>query len=185
MNPIDVANALHHRYVSYLTTAFALSDTYRPLHDRFEQLLYEPGQLIAGPYLEATAPYRVGDHTLQDLVDTGLLHPEFAQLLARRGDAPPAGAPPRRGGGFFGRGQDGPAAGGPAALTTGRERLPADRRLYGHQEAALQRLCADPGRSDVDRNTVVASGTGSGKTECFLLPAIDWILRHPTRDRAG
>ncbi len=31
----------------------------------------------------------------------------------------------------------------------------------------------------------VASGTGSGKTECFLVPAIDWVLRHPTRSLDG
>ena len=54
--------------------------------------------------------------------------------------------------------------------------------LYIHQEAALRRLIAP---ADVSPHTVVASGTGSGKTECFLLPALDWILGHPTRGATG
>ena len=66
-----------------------------------------------------------------------------------------------------------------------RERPPGDRKLYTHQEAALHRLCGDSKANEPDRHLVVASGTGSGKTECFLLPAIDWILRHPTRVGQG
>src|SRR5258708_5740139 len=38
-----------------------------------------------------------------------------------------------------------------------------DRHLYAHQEAAIRRVAAG-------RNIVVATGTGSGKTECFLYP---------------
>ena len=45
--------------------------------------------------------------------------------------------------------------------------LLGDRALYQHQEAALRRVA-------VGRNTVVATGTGSGKTEAFLYP----ILTH-------
>ncbi|MCJ2119989.1 DEAD/DEAH box helicase [Methylobacterium sp. J-001] len=39
---------------------------------------------------------------------------------------------------------------------------------YKHQELAFQRLS-----SDRPRSTLVATGTGSGKTECFLLPILD------------
>src|SRR5690606_38479326 len=48
--------------------------------------------------------------------------------------------------------------------------LPADRPLYAHQEEALRAT-----RSG--RNLVVATGTGSGKTECYLLPVLDHLLR--------
>jgi hypothetical protein len=44
---------------------------------------------------------------------------------------------------------------------------------YLHQEQAFVRLC-DP----KPRSTIVATGTGSGKTECFLLPILDHCLRH-------
>jgi ATP-dependent helicase YprA (DUF1998 family) len=43
--------------------------------------------------------------------------------------------------------------------------LPLDRRLYSHQEQALRKAAAG-------RNLVVATGTGSGKTESFLLPVL-------------
>ncbi|MGI6149599.1 MAG: DEAD/DEAH box helicase, partial [Limnochordia bacterium] len=46
--------------------------------------------------------------------------------------------------------------------------LPLDRPLYLHQEEAISRICKDA------RNAVVATGTGSGKTECFMIP----ILHH-------
>lgn len=39
---------------------------------------------------------------------------------------------------------------------------------YRHQHTAFSRLATDVGRS-----TVVATGTGSGKTECFLYPVLD------------
>lgn len=44
---------------------------------------------------------------------------------------------------------------------------------YLHQEQAFQRLSGpDP------RSTIVATGTGSGKTECFLYPILDHCYRH-------
>ena len=44
------------------------------------------------------------------------------------------------------------------------------RLLHAHQETAVRR--------DADRrNFIVATGTGSGKTECFLWPIVDRLLR--------
>jgi DEAD/DEAH box helicase/Domain of unknown function (DUF1998)/Helicase conserved C-terminal domain len=44
--------------------------------------------------------------------------------------------------------------------------LPFGRPLYLHQEQAIRKISAG-------RNVIVASGTGSGKTESFLLPILD------------
>ena len=44
---------------------------------------------------------------------------------------------------------------------------------YVHQEAAWQRLASDHEASA----TLVATGTGSGKTECFLYPLLDHCIR--------
>lgn len=45
---------------------------------------------------------------------------------------------------------------------------------FSHQEAAWQRLASDREAA----NTLVATGTGSGKTECFLYPVLDHCQRH-------
>lgn len=47
-------------------------------------------------------------------------------------------------------------------------------RLRTHQ---AQALATSLGRGDGPRNVVVTSGTGSGKTECFLLPVFARLLR--------
>ncbi|MDE0305581.1 MAG: DEAD/DEAH box helicase [Albidovulum sp.] len=50
------------------------------------------------------------------------------------------------------------------------ERMPRDRRPWSHQLAAWE--AARDGLS-----CVVSSGTGSGKTECFMIPMLDDLLR--------
>ena len=50
------------------------------------------------------------------------------------------------------------------------ERIPQDiTHLYSHQERAIRAICAG-------RTTLVSTGTGSGKTECFLYPVISRCL---------
>ena len=45
------------------------------------------------------------------------------------------------------------------------------RNLYVHQKEALKAVCSQK------RSMVVTTGTGSGKTECFLLPVIEALVR--------
>jgi len=45
-------------------------------------------------------------------------------------------------------------------------------RLYVHQEEAIRHILAG-------ETTVLATGTGSGKTEAFLIPILDHCLKHP------
>lgn len=52
--------------------------------------------------------------------------------------------------------------------------LPVNAPLYSHQAKAMQKLCAE------QRNIVVSSGTGSGKTECFLIPILNDLLIDPS-----
>ena len=60
-----------------------------------------------------------------------------------------------------------------------KERLSLERKLYSHQEKALGKIIGQ------NRNVVIATGTGSGKTECFLLPIIDHLLRERAAGRLG
>ena len=48
-----------------------------------------------------------------------------------------------------------------------------DHTPYAHQLEAFQRL-----QPDAPRSTIIATGTGSGKTECFQLPILDWCYQH-------
>ena len=56
--------------------------------------------------------------------------------------------------------------------------VPMDRPLYVHQETAIRKLVAG-------RNLVVSTGTGSGKTESFLLPILDALLRERAAGTLG
>jgi len=48
--------------------------------------------------------------------------------------------------------------------------IPIDRALYLHQDRAIQKI-------RLGRNVIVSTGTGSGKTESFLYPIIDSLMR--------
>jgi ATP-dependent helicase YprA (DUF1998 family) len=52
-----------------------------------------------------------------------------------------------------------------------------NRPLHKHQNEALQAIIGD------GQNVIVATGTGSGKTECFLYPILDSLLRESPSER--
>lgn len=54
------------------------------------------------------------------------------------------------------------------------ERIELSFTPYRHQFRAFQRLCVPNPRS-----TLVATGTGSDKTECFSLPVLDYCAGRP------
>lgn len=54
-----------------------------------------------------------------------------------------------------------------------------ERPLHKHQETAIQSLVEE------EKNIVVATGTGSGKTECFLFPMLDALLKADTAGKPG
>ncbi len=57
--------------------------------------------------------------------------------------------------------------------------LPLHRPLYRHQEQAIRKVVSG------GRNIVVATGTGSGKTETFLIPVINHLLREADAGQLG
>jgi superfamily II DNA or RNA helicase len=66
----------------------------------------------------------------------------------------------------------------PGFASLGGGALPLDRPLYQHQETALRKVVAG-------RNVVVATGTGSGKTESFLLPILNELSKQHAAGQLG
>lgn len=60
-------------------------------------------------------------------------------------------------------------------------RFETDFPSYTHQEAAWERFCSDR----MAASMLVATGTGSGKTECFLYPILDHCVRVNADGDAG
>ena len=54
--------------------------------------------------------------------------------------------------------------------------VPTSFPPYLHQERAFERLASEPPLS-----TLIATGTGSGKTESYMIPILDWCRRDRTR----
>lgn len=60
-------------------------------------------------------------------------------------------------------------------LRIGDPDFPLDRRPYQHQYHAFVKLIEE------NRNVILATGTGSGKTEAFLVPIINYLFREQER----
>ncbi|WP_187119895.1 DEAD/DEAH box helicase [Corynebacterium provencense] len=56
--------------------------------------------------------------------------------------------------------------------------IPLDRPLYQHQEQALHKVASG-------RNLIVSTGTGSGKTESFLIPVLNELFRQKEAGELG
>src|SRR5690606_29741516 len=54
---------------------------------------------------------------------------------------------------------------------------------FKHQINAWRRLTSK--NDSTPRHTIVTTGTGSGKTECFLYPVLDYALRAKREGREG
>lgn len=155
LDPIGNFHRIRELYLSYLDTAFRIGDP--ELAARRRELLCTPGTLCTEPLIEPIPRYRSAALRVEDLVN----HREAARLLpnldieARRAFAQLATsgllASDAAAGSEFGR----------------RSRF----ELYSHQRDMLARGL-QPGRPGI-----VTSGTGSGKTEAFLLPIFASIAR--------
>lgn len=57
------------------------------------------------------------------------------------------------------------------------EVLPLDRPLYKHQENGIRKII------DNNRNIIVATGTGSGKTESFMIPVLNHLFKQKEQNK--
>ena len=128
MNPISTTENLREEYTKYLKSMFLFKDDELRM-SADAAIDKSKGELIKGPYLESTAMYKSGK-TLYELIDEGLLHEQFRELVPAIGEFP----------------------------------------LHKHQEKAIELSIGK------NKNIIVATGTGSGKTECFLIPILNYLV---------
>jgi ATP-dependent helicase YprA (DUF1998 family) len=125
----------------------ALDPLREALRARLSRPAGQPGALLAAPVLEAAFGHLPVKQTLQELVADGLLHQKTVAALAEAAPIDPK---------------------------EGRERntLPPTLRPYTHQVEAWRLL-----KEEAARSVLVSAGTGSGKTESFLVPILDDFVR--------
>lgn len=59
-----------------------------------------------------------------------------------------------------------------------------DRKLYWHQAQAIKKIEGE-GIQNQKRNVVITTGTGSGKTECFMYPILDSLIKEIESNEEG
>ncbi len=149
LDPIGGYQRIRDFYISYLDTAFRIRR--QDLAEARRELLRRPGSLTTMPLLEPVPRYRSSKHSLEDLVDLEDDNPlERLSVQARRAFVELALS------GLFPGVMSGDTALGRRSLFN----------PYAHQMDMLARGLA-PGRPGI-----VTSGTGSGKTEAFMLPIL-------------
>jgi len=160
LDPIGSFLRVRELYLAYLDTAFAIRNDSAARERR--ELLRRPGTLCTEPLLEPIPRYRpVQGVRLEDLgrADPGeLLAAHRFDERARRAFADLALS------GLF-----------PAYPSSSPHDLRSKYPIYDHQARMLQ-LGTREGKPGV-----VTSGTGSGKTEAFLLPILAELAREATR----
>ncbi len=167
--PTRQAATLQTALLDYLTTTFALADTdVRGALTAF--LEHQRDGIFKGPYVRTRLPFASAPG-----------QPVSGQSVSGQSvSGQSVSGQPVSGQPVSGQSVSGQSVSGPP--DTGLDVLPAGFVPYGHQSAAFARL------SSRDRRplpTLVTTGTGSGKTECFLLPILDHVLRARRRGVTG
>jgi Lhr-like helicase len=156
LDPIGGFWRIKNFFISYVETAFRISD--EPTAQARRDLLYTQNVLATQPFIEPVLRYSAAERPLERLID----EEDVLGPISRAGRE--AFVELALSGLFDG--EDGPGVG------------PRRRSLYNpyaHQETMLARgiRSGQPG--------IVTSGTGSGKTEAFMLPVLAKIADEAVR----
>jgi DEAD/DEAH box helicase domain-containing protein len=155
IDPIGAFNRIRDFYISYLETAFYIRD--RVISRERRQLLESPGSLCTEPIIEPITRYGTADFKLNELVHGRATDERVPGLGVKEREA------------FVRLALSGLFE---TEKPDGRGGFPrAKHKPYLHQAEMLRRSVV-PGNP-----TIVTSGTGSGKTEAFLLPVFAQLAR--------
>ena len=155
-DPIGAFSRIRAFYLSYLDTASRLEPA--DIREERRKLLMETDTLCTSPLLEPLPSWETDGRSFEDLVSEEGEDAVLASLSpkARRVFVDLIGC------GLIDRDEHGDL-----------------HRPYGHQVTMLKRGLRD------GQAGIVTSGTGSGKTEAFLLPILVSIIEEATRDKGG
>jgi len=117
------------------------------IHNQLTDDLQSGSRILGDPVFEAVFPWTAGPYTFQHLADQGILHSSLVKSLDSQHKAVPFDDKP---------------------LDLSEQALRTYYKPYTHQLQAWQTLLGSDKRS-----VVVTSGTGSGKTECFMIPILN------------
>ncbi|HZT71843.1 MAG TPA: DEAD/DEAH box helicase [Terriglobia bacterium] len=167
--------------ISYLASSLPIGNhaNQERLGEWFYSLWEE--RTFKGPFIEAVPPYKQVE-TLGVLIEGNELGGEQDRVVASR--LRPTHTVAEIDGRLakFARARCALWPGGSSEEQSEREENSLKKlwnlRLYVHQKQAIQHLIRSR------KNIVVATGTGSGKTECFLIPLIYDLLSEPERTRS-
>lgn len=154
-NPLETFESIRDFYIAYLETAFRIGSPAIQAYRR--ELLEKQGTLCADLFLEPMPRYKDYNLTISDLWD------------ASKGDTWLPGFTVQQRAAFIDLCLAGLLPRDPKDATKGRF------KLYTHQLEMLQRG-VQPGMPGI-----VTSGTGSGKTESFLLPILAQIAKEASQ----
>ena len=156
MNPIEVKKSIEIRLRNYARQSIPIEKAHPEATSKLLEFFSNPETaLLRDPYLELLPRYKAGE-TLAELRDAGLIDEITAEIFAE----------------YF-----------------GKKNHPEKVTLHSHQADAIRQACGHGQNAgngfNGDGNLVVCSGTGSGKTECFLIPVIDHLVREWRRETGG
>ena len=159
-DPVGVFLRIRELYLSYLDTAFRIEDKH--IAEARRHLMRTPGQLCTSPLLEPQPRWKSYAYNFESIA------------ASQDGEDPVLGDMPERARKAF---CELMATG--LMRTTSAQGEALARTPFTHQAAMLRRGIHKR------RATIVTSGTGSGKTEAFLMPVIASIIEEATRDQGG
>jgi DEAD/DEAH box helicase domain-containing protein len=158
MQPLSMFRGIRDFFITYLDTAFRIR------HDRTTQLrralLESTGTLCAAPFLEPIPTYEQSAFRVEELPSAADLNGRLPGFTTAQAEA------------FAELTNAGLI---PSTVDSSSSKRRSNYRLYEHQLEMLRRglSTSTPG--------IVTSGTGSGKTESFLLPIIAALAREALR----
>lgn len=123
--------------------------------DYLRHLLENEEPLLAEPVFQSIFPWESSEHTFAEHASKlRVLKPEFVEALSGN-------------------------------KVDSEQRFPEDRRPYKHQTESWKAMLGEDKKAmlgEEGKTIVVTSGTGSGKTECFMVPVLQDLVNQNEKD---